>query len=88
MQSSANRWRVLAAVDQFGRVRDALAAAGLPVAADASGLEWVPKTPVELDVESEDFEANEKLYQKLMEVTDVDAVFCSCVGVGAGDEEE
>lgn len=79
---------MLAAVDQFGHVRDALSAAGLPVAADASGLEWIPKTPVELDADSEDFEANERLYQKLMEVTDVDAVFCSCPGVGAGDEDE
>jgi transcriptional/translational regulatory protein YebC/TACO1 len=75
-------------VDQFGAVRDALAAAGFPVAADASGLEWIPKTPVELPAGGEDLEANERLYQKLLELTDVDAVFCSCPGVGADDDED
>lgn len=84
--SNNRRWRVLTAVDQFGAVRDALSAAGFPVAADASGLEWIPKTPVNLKEDL--FDANEKLYQKLLEVTDVDAVFCSCPGVGVDDEEE
>lgn len=83
LPSGPGRWRVITAVDQFGTVRDALVAAGFPVAADESGLEWISKTPVELEPESEDFEANEKLYQRLLEVTDVDAVFCSCPEVGA-----
>lgn len=84
---SGGRWRVVSAVEQFGAVRDALAAAGLPVAADASGLEWLPKTPVELEAE-EDLDANERLYQKLLEVDDVDAVFCSCPLVGGADDED
>lgn len=87
--SNRRRWRVLTAVDQFGAVRDALVAAGLPVAADASGLEWIPKTPVELEGGEEDvLDANEKLYQKLLEVTDVDAVFCNCPDVGVDDDDE
>ena len=82
------RWRVLTAVEQFGSVRDALSAAGLPVALDASGLEWIPKVPVELgDDDGEEEEANEKLYQKLLEIVDVDAVFCSCPTIGAEEEE-
>jgi YebC/PmpR family DNA-binding regulatory protein len=81
------RWRVTAAPSDFGVVRDALAAAGLAVAADASGLEYVPSNPVSLS--DEDLEANEALIEKLLDLDDVDAVFCSGEGVmEEGDEEE
>jgi YebC/PmpR family DNA-binding regulatory protein len=80
------RWRVTAPPSEFGAVRDALVAAGLPVAADASGLEYVPNTLVALS--DEDLEANEALIEKLLALDDVDAVFCSGEGVLEEEADE
>jgi YebC/PmpR family DNA-binding regulatory protein len=80
------RWRVTAPPSDFGAVRDALAAAGLAIAADASGLEYAPNALVALS--DEDFEANEALIEKLLALDDVDAVYCSGEGVMEEEEEE
>jgi YebC/PmpR family DNA-binding regulatory protein len=85
--AAGGRWRVTASPADFGAVRDALTGAGLTVAADASGLEYIPNATVALS--DEDFEAAEGLIEKLLALDDVDAVYCSGEGVmeeGEGEE--
>jgi transcriptional/translational regulatory protein YebC/TACO1 len=56
-----------------------LQALSLRILHEESGLVYVPHAPVE--VNDEDFEANELLYSSLLELDDVDAVYTNCGGL-------
>ena len=74
-------WTVVSTVEGFGAVRDGLAALDLEVSPEESGLTYRPLAAVE--VEDDDLHvANEELYDRLLELDDVDAVYTTCDGVG------
>ena len=78
-------WKIISKVDTFGKVRDALLELKLDPSADESGLTYKPLAVVE--VEDDDVHAlNELLYDKLLELDDVDAVYTTCEGVGANTD--
>ncbi|KAK2076458.1 hypothetical protein QBZ16_000983 [Prototheca wickerhamii] len=73
-------FRVLTEPTDFAHVCGRLAEAGLTVDGGASGLGYVPVNEVEVD-DDDVFAANETLFQKLLAVEDVDAVYSNCAGL-------
>lgn len=72
-----SRLQVTTAAEDFMAVRRSLEAGGLPVVNGA--LQYVPLAATE--VEDADFEANEKLYEGLLALEDVDNVYTTCDGL-------
>ena len=66
-------YKVLTGLESFAEVADSLRAQGLKVNAESSGLVYVPLASVE--VGDEDFAANEAMFERLLAVDDVDAVY-------------
>ncbi|EFJ25304.1 hypothetical protein SELMODRAFT_99602 [Selaginella moellendorffii] len=66
-------FKVITAMDDFGRVKAGLKDAGFSIDMDNSGLELVPTDLVEVDDEA--MEMNRALIDKLLELEDVDAVY-------------
>ncbi|EFJ23332.1 hypothetical protein SELMODRAFT_103622 [Selaginella moellendorffii] len=66
-------FKVITAMDDFGRVKAGLKDAGFSIDMDNSGLELVPTELVEVDDEA--MEMNRALIDKLLELEDVDAVY-------------
>lgn len=69
--------QVITAAEDFVAVRRALEAVGLPVSDGA--LQYVPLTATE--VGDAEFESNEKLYEGLLALEDVDNVYTTCDGL-------
>ena len=78
--SAVKTFRVLTEPTDFAHVCGRLAEAGLTVDGGASGLGYVPVNEVEVD-DDDVFAANETLFQKLLAVEDVDAVYSNCAGL-------
>uniref|UniRef100_A0A061R912 Duf28-domain-containing protein n=1 Tax=Tetraselmis sp. GSL018 TaxID=582737 RepID=A0A061R912_9CHLO len=74
-------YRVISSLESFGEVRAALTDAGVDVSQEDSGLVWAPLATVEVDDQA--FQENEALFERLMEVDDVDSVFSNCDGIEA-----
>ncbi|PSC70937.1 putative transcriptional regulatory protein [Micractinium conductrix] len=72
-------FKVLTAVEDYGSVSSALAAAGLKIAPESSGLVYTPL--VQQEVDDDAFEGNEALLERLLAVDDVDAVYTTVAGL-------
>ena len=73
-------FRVLTAPEDFGTVRDALAAdGGISIEGERSGLVLQP-TALVSGLADEDLERNEALIERLLDLDDVDAVFSQLPG--------
>lgn len=69
-------YRVLTSLEDYAAVQKKLIEAGLKVNAEMSGLVYVPLVVKgEDEVTDEDFEANEAILERILDVDDVDAVF-------------
>ena len=69
-------YRVLTSLEDYAAVQKKLVEAGLKINAETSGLVYVPLVVKgEDEVTDEDYEANETILEKLLDVDDVDAVF-------------
>jgi transcriptional/translational regulatory protein YebC/TACO1 len=68
-------FKVLTSLESFAEVRDSLAEQGLKLSMEGSGLSYIPLASVE--VNDDDYAANEALFERLMEVNDVDNVYAS-----------
>jgi transcriptional/translational regulatory protein YebC/TACO1 len=69
-------YRVLTSLEDYAAVQKKLIEAGLKINAETSGLVYVPLVVKgEDEVTDEDYEANETILEKLLDVDDVDAVF-------------
>eukprot|EP01026_Neomeris_dumetosa_P029631 TRINITY_DN2398_c0_g1_i8.p1 TRINITY_DN2398_c0_g1~~TRINITY_DN2398_c0_g1_i8.p1 ORF type:complete len:570 (-),score=65.58 TRINITY_DN2398_c0_g1_i8:623-2332(-) len=73
-------YKVVCPVEEFGSVRDSLVEQGLNVSLQDSGLVYTPLAKVELDDES--FELCDGMFEKLLEIPDVDAVYTTAEGIG------
>lgn len=78
-EEQAGSFDVLTEVEAFGQVRAALEAQKLPINGEESGLVYRPT--VEVEVDDEGLEKNQKMFDKLLELDDVDAVYSTCVGL-------
>lgn len=69
-------YRVLTSLEDYAAVQSSLVAAGLKVNAEVSGLVYMPlAVKGEDEVTDEDYDANEALFERILEVDDVDAVY-------------
>lgn len=75
--NSEKYFKVITPVDQYASISKQLQAAAFPVDVECSGLELIPTTPFEPDDEA--VELNKALMEKLLELDDVDAVYCNQV---------
>jgi YebC/PmpR family DNA-binding regulatory protein len=76
VESSEEGYRVLTSLEDYAMVQGKLVESGLKINAEVSGLVYVPLvTKAEDELMDEDFEANEAMLERLMEVDDVDAVY-------------
>eukprot|EP00889_Picochlorum_renovo_P003460 jgi/Picre1/30490/NNA_005854.t1 len=73
VEPSEEGYRVLTSLEDYASVSSALHDAGIQINAESSGLVYVPLSKVELG--DDDVEANETMYDKILDVDDVDAVF-------------
>lgn len=71
---------VMPAAD-YATVRDAAVGMGLNVREDRSGLVYQPMALVEIE-DDDQHRANEDLYDKCLQIDDVDAIFTTCADVG------
>jgi transcriptional/translational regulatory protein YebC/TACO1 len=65
----------------YGSVRDSVLEMGVNVDEEHSGLTYHPMALVELE-DDEQFSANEALYDRCLELDDVDAIYTTCADVG------
>jgi transcriptional/translational regulatory protein YebC/TACO1 len=70
---SCEGYKVLTSLEDYSIVNNKLNELGLKINAEVSGIVYVPLAKVELN--DDDFASNAQLYEKLLEVADVDAVF-------------
>mmetsp|Transcript_2568 Transcript_2568/g.7278 ORF Transcript_2568/g.7278 Transcript_2568/m.7278 type:complete len:83 (-) Transcript_2568:132-380(-) len=68
-----NGYKVISSLEHFGEVRNVLTEKGLNIDQEESGLIWAPVATVEVDEQA--FQENEALFEKLLEVDDVDNVY-------------
>ncbi|KAG6547593.1 hypothetical protein Mapa_011042 [Marchantia paleacea] len=68
-------YKVLTPVEQFFTVSQQLKEAGIKIDSDNSGLELFPVVTVEPDDEA--LEMNKQIMEKLLDLDDVDAVYCN-----------
>lgn len=69
-------YRVLTSLEDYAAVQSSLIEAGLKVNVELSGLVYVPLVVKgEDEVNDEDYDANEALFERLLDVDDVDAVY-------------
>ncbi|CAI5496623.1 unnamed protein product [Closterium sp. Naga37s-1] len=68
-------FRVLTPAESFASVRAQLQEYGLTVDAEHSGLMFIPTATMQPDEEAR--EQNEAVMEKLLELDDVDAVYCN-----------
>ncbi|CAI5468456.1 unnamed protein product, partial [Closterium sp. Yama58-4] len=73
--TSLRFFRVLTPAESFASVRAQLQEYGLTVDAEHSGLMFIPTATMQPDEEAR--EQNEALMEKLLELDDVDAVYCN-----------
>lgn len=73
VEPSDEGYRVLTSLEDYASVSSALHDVGIQINAESSGLVYVPLSKVELG--DDDVEANETMYDKILDVDDVDAVF-------------
>ena len=66
-------YKVLTSLETFASVSHSLAEQGLKLNMEASGLVYVPLA--ENEVSDEDFAANEALFERILDVDDVDSVY-------------
>ena len=79
---NSDGYKVICSADNFGSVRDALRGAGMQVNDEASKLSWKPHA--EVDVQDEEkLQDNRNIFDKCLEIDDVDAIYTNCAGVGA-----
>ena len=71
-EGTCEGYKVLTELESFGEVYQTLVSSGLKINAEDSGLVYLPLAKVELS--DEDYAANENMYEKILEVDDVDAV--------------
>lgn len=68
-------FEVLTTVETYGSVRQALEGMKMPINGEESGLVYRPTVQVEL--EDELLEKNQTMYDRLLNLDDVDAVYCT-----------
>eukprot|EP00890_Picochlorum_soloecismus_P001110 jgi/Picsp_1/19/NSC_00019-R1_-related protein len=66
-------YKVLTSLEDYSQVRNKLIESGLKLNAEVSGILYVPLSRVELN--DDDFASNVQLFEKVLDVADVDAVF-------------
>lgn len=74
-------YKIITEVNDFGSVRDQLDVMKLTVLEDHSGLTFQPMALVELE-DDEQFSANEAIYDRCLDLDDVDAIFTTAADVG------
>ena len=67
-------YRVLTAIEDWGAVRDALAAGDVEIDHAASGIELLPQQTV-APADPDDAAVNEAIYDRLMQIDDIDSVY-------------
>lgn len=80
-EGSPGGYKIITHVADFGSVRDKLEAMQLSILEDLSGLSFQPLALVELE-NDEQFSANEAIYDRCLELEDVDAIFTTGADVG------
>lgn len=80
-EGSPGGYKIITDVAEFGRVRDKLEGMQLSIVEDLSGLSFQPMALVELE-NDEQFSANEAIYDRCLELEDVDAIFTTGADVG------
>ena len=76
---TTDAFKILADADEYASVLGGLRLAGLKIDEEGSGLIYVPL--VALDVDDEAFNLNEAMFEKILAVDDVDAVYANCSGL-------
>lgn len=74
-------FKVICEPDLYGSVRDALRGMDVAVNEQASRLSFKPLADVDL-ADDEKLQDNAKIYDRCLELNDVDAIYTNCVGVG------
>jgi transcriptional/translational regulatory protein YebC/TACO1 len=74
-------YKIVMQAPAYAVVRDQVLAMGLNVQEDRSGLVYQPMALVEIE-DDEQHRANEELYEKCLEIDDVDAIYTTCADVG------
>lgn len=74
-------YKIVTEVADFGSVRDQLEGMKLSIVEDMSGLSFQPMALVELE-DDDQFSANEAIYDRCLELEDVDAIFTTAADVG------
>jgi transcriptional/translational regulatory protein YebC/TACO1 len=67
-------YKVITALEEFAAVSNALAAQGLQLQFEQSGLVYQPLAEVEVDDDTV-YDANEAMLERLLAVDDIDAVY-------------
>lgn len=80
-EGSPDGFRIITDVADFGSVRDKLEGMQLSILEDVSGLSFQPMALVELE-DDDLFSANEAIYDRCLELEDVDAIFTTAADVG------
>lgn len=74
-------YKLVMQAPDYATVRDAVLGMGLNVQEDRSGLVYQPMATVEIE-DDDQHRANEDLYDKCLDLDDIDAIFTTCADVG------
>jgi transcriptional/translational regulatory protein YebC/TACO1 len=74
-------YKIVMQAPDYAAVRDKVVGMGLDVQEDRSGLVYQPMAMIEIE-DDEQHRANEELYDKCLQIDDVDAIFTTCADVG------
>lgn len=74
-------YKIVTQAAEFAAVRDKVVDMGLNVLEDQSGLVYQPMATVEVE-DDDQHGANEDLYEKCLQIDDVDAIYTTCADVG------
>lgn len=80
-EGSEDGYKIITEAADYGSVRDKLEGMNISVVEDLSGLSFQPMALVELE-DDELFSANEAIYDRCLELEDVDAIFTTAADVG------
>jgi len=72
-EGTCEGYKVLTSLEDYTLVSNKLSESGLKINAEVSGIVYVPLAKVELN--DDDFASNVQLFEKVLDVADVDAVF-------------
>jgi transcriptional/translational regulatory protein YebC/TACO1 len=74
-------FKIISTVENFGRARDSVSSAGFRLESELTGLAFKPLATVKLEDE-EQFRENVQIYERCLELDDVDAIHTTCAHVG------